>query len=901
VRQLWTKEIPGAHAAIVAGEAGIGKTRLASELACAVHGEGALVLYGRCDEGLGVPYQPWVEALRPAAAAIGRDRLRAELGRLAPELARLLPELDAGEPLRADPETERYTLFEAVTALIETATSAQRALLVLDDLHWAARPTLLMLRHLIRSDRPLRALVLGTYRETELAPDHPLAQLLADLQRDAGATTVHIAGLDERGIAALLQATAGHALDEEATEFVRRLHAATGGNPFFIRELLADLVESGAIYRAGQRWTTDLAAGELEVPEGLRHVIRQRVARLTEPARHALAVAAVAGPTFSLSLLEGVLGERSALLDGLDESVSAGLLTEDSPGEYAFAHALVRQTIYDGHTSARRMRLHRRLGEALEKRADADEHVEALAHHFAQAAADGKGTKAAAYALRAGHNAAARLAYEDAAAHYERGLHALELAEMPDEGLGCELLLALAEARWSFGDIDKARESARLAAELADRRDDPEQLARAALAFAGPPRIEQAAAITGPLVGLLERALEALGDSDSALRARAMARLAAAATLGARRRRPALAYQAVEMARRVGDKPTLADVLLNSHFATWTPDNLDERRAAVSELARLAAEVGDTLLEAAARRWSVADHLELADIDAAERELAAYERLSDALHQRAPRYLGGIPRYLAVVARAGHAHLQGRLEDFEALAHEALALGLEDHAEMATHTFGAHMLSLRGEQGRLGELVDAVRSFAEQHPAHPAWRCPLALVYAKLDRRDDARRELEALARHDFTDLPRDYMWLICIADLSEAVALIEDARHAEPLYQLLLPFADRCIVVDGPICVGSAARPLGLLAAALGRFDAAARHFEDALKMNAKIRSWLWVAHTQHDYAHTLLLRDQPGDRDTALTLLDAALVTADRLGLKALADKTRRRKHEAATAAST
>jgi tetratricopeptide (TPR) repeat protein len=846
-----------------------------------------------------VPYQPWVEALRPAAEAIGLDRLRGELGHLARDLTRLLPELDASEPLRADPETERYTLFEAVAALIETATRAQPALLVLDDLHWAARPTLLLLRHLMRSERPLRALVLGTYRETDLAFDHPLPQLLADLQRDASATMVRIAGLDERGIAALLEASAGHPLDERAADFAHMLRAQTGGNPFFIREVLAHLVESGAVYRAGERWTTDLAAGELDVPEGLRHVIRQRVGRLSEPARHSLAVATVAGPTFSLSLLEAVLGERSALLDGLDESVSAGLLTEAGPGEYAFAHALVRQTIYEAHTAARRMRLHRRLGEALEARADTDDHVEALAHHFAQAAADGQATKAAAYALRAGHKATARLAYEDAAAHYEHGLESLELAERPDEALGCELLIALADARWSFGDIDKARESARLAAELAGRRGDPEQLARAALAFAGHPRIEQAAAITGRLVALLEQALEALGDSDSALRARVMGRLAAP-TLAPLQRRPALAYGAVEMARRVGDKRALAEVLLNSHFATWTPDNLDERRAAVSELARLAAEVGDTLLEAAARHWSVTDLLELGDIDAAERELAAFERLSDALHQRDPRYLAGYPRWLAAVARAGHAHLQGRLEDFEALAREALTVGLEGHAEMAAYTFGAHMLCLRAEQGGLGELVGAFESFGEQYPEHPAWRCVLAWVYAKLDRRHDARRELEALARHDFTDLPRDYTWLVCIDDLCEAVALLGDTRRAEPLYRLLLPFADRCIVVDGPICVGSASRPLGLLAGTMGRFNAAARHFDDALEMNTKIRSWLWVAHTQHDYAHTLLRRNDPGDHDKALKLVDAALLTADTLGLKALTDKAERLKHQAKTGAS-
>jgi tetratricopeptide (TPR) repeat protein len=335
-------------------------------------------------------------------------------------------------------------------------------------------------------------------------------------------------------------------------------------------------------------------------------------------------------------------------------------------------------------------------------------------------------------------------------------------------------------------------------------------------------------------------------------------------------------------------------VLSRSSSATWEPDNLDERRATANELARLAAEVGDRAFEAGARRWSVVNLLELGDIDAAERELAACDRLADALHQR-------YPRYMAAIVRAGHAHLQGRLADFDALAHEALALGLEGHDEMATQAFGGHMLYLRGEQGRLGELVDAVRGFVERYPEIPMWRCALAFVYAELDRRHDAQRELEALARHDFADLPRDVAWMLSIAGLSEVVAFLDDARRAELLYQLLLPFADRCVVIDGAICcLGSASRPLGLLATTMGRMDAAAGHFEDALEMNAKIRSPLWVAHSQHDYARTLLRRDDPGDRDKALKLLAAALATADKLGLKALDNRAQHLKHRAQAAAS-
>jgi tetratricopeptide (TPR) repeat protein len=205
------------------------------------------------------------------------------------------------------------------------------------------------------------------------------------------------------------------------------------------------------------------------------------------------------------------------------------------------------------------------------------------------------------------------------------------------------------------------------------------------------------------------------------------------------------------------------------------------------------------------------------------------------------------------------------------------------------------MLFLRREQGRLGELAAAIESFVESYPQIPAWRCALAYVYAELDRRADARRELDALASDDFTDLPRDWVWLVSIAFLSEVAAHLDDTHRAELLYELLLPYADRCVVVDAPFCQGSASRPLGLLAATLKSFDAAARHFEHALEFNARIKSPLWVAHTQHDYARTLLQRDHPGDRENALTLLGTALATADQLGLTALADRAQRLKPQA------
>ena len=882
--ELFAEAPSGARAVLIAGEPGIGKTALAGELARRVHGDGGLVLYGRCDEGLSVPYQPFLEALHPAKLAVPPERLRAELAPLAPNLARLWPDLEGwGEPPRMDPETDRYRLFEAVTALVEIATRERRGLLVLDDLHWAAPPTLLLLRHLVRSERTHRALVIGTYRETELAYDHPLAQLAADLQRDAGATCVRIAGLDEQAIGEMLEAAAGHSLDEHGRELVRILQAQTDGNPFFIRELLAYLVESGKIYRASERWTTDLAAGNLRVPEGLRDVILQRVARLSGAARRALGVAAVAGHSFSLALVERVVGDSPDVLDALEEALTARLLTESGPGEYAFVHALVRQTIYEQHSAARRTRLHRRVAEALESLPNAEAHVEALAYHFAQAAADGQAAKAATYAVSAGQRATARLAFEDAASHYAQGLRALALTDAPDEARRVELLLALADARWSSGEIDRAREACRDAADLARSRGDAEQLARAALAFAGPVRLE-VTRVVNQLVEQLERALGALGENDSALRARLMGRMATALTF---RGLPAHGRDAIAVARRVGDERALADVLASTYIATWEPDNLKERQAIAEELVRLADRVGHGALAALGNSFIVSNLLELGDINAADRGLDALERQADTLQQ-------DYPKVMAAFARARHHFLAGRLENYEAVARELLARAVEGRDEQANLAYLGMMIYVNRERGRPRELNEyaeraesIVRRAGDAINLFLPWRCILAGVYAELDRRAEARRDLESLARNDFSDLPRDWMWLVNVSTLSEVVAYLGDAPRARLLYDPFVPYAQRCVGGYMPFCHGSASRPLGLLATTMERFDIAARHFEDALELNAKIRSPLWVAHTNHDYARMLVRRDQPGDREHALELLSAALATADELGLKALMDR--------------
>jgi DNA-binding SARP family transcriptional activator len=879
LRRRWAHTGSGAGSVVmIGGEPGIGKTRLAAEFAHAMHEQGALVLHGRCDEGLAVPYQPFVEALRPYARAAGVDRLHVDLGDLAPELGRLLPELAAlGQPIRADPESERFAMFEATAALIEAMTYDQPALVVLDDLHWATNPTLLLLRHLMRSERPLAVMILCTYRETEFDLGQPLAQLLANLQGDSSAERLSLRGLNDSAITALVQAAVGHALDDRTPQLARVLGAQTAGNPFFVRELLADVTQADVIYPASDRLSLDAMATRLQIPEGLRYVIGQRVARLPAPARRLLNVAAVAGATSSFVLLEHVLGEQSGVLDALDQAVAAGLLIEAEHGDYVFSHALVRQTIYGQLSKARRMRLHRQLGEALEALDDTEAHVEALAYHFAQAAADGQSIKAADYGLAAGRSATGRLGYEEAAAHYQRALQSLALGSRSQAPRCCELLLALGEACWGAGQLDQARQAYSQAAELAEQLGDATALARAALGFCGP-YFEVALAVTRPRVDMLERALVGMGDGDSPLRAQLLSRLAIYVDEGGL----AFARQAVEMARRVADRLTLADVLWATYTTLNDPATPQRSLAVADELGCAADGIGEHRLRALAHGCKLQQLLELGDTDAVERELEALQRLT---RSRKVRHL----TWMLTMIQVGLAYLEGRLEDCEAIANHTLAHGLGESDETAAQVFAAQMLAVRGEQGRLDELVETVQGYAARYPAFIHWRCAMTSIHARLNEKERAREQLNALAHADFTDFPRDTFWLGHMFGLGEVVSILGDAARAQLLYLLLTAYGDRYAVPFPCMCQGSVSRSLGLLATTLSRYDDARRHFEHALMMNARIRSPLWIARTQHDYARMLLLRDDPGDHDRALELLDDALEAAQRLGLKALGDEAR------------
>ncbi|MGV0806252.1 BTAD domain-containing putative transcriptional regulator [Mycolicibacterium setense] len=442
---VWqTALIAGTRAVLIAGEPGVGKTRLAGEWSRQAYEQGAVVLYGRSDEDLGAPYQPFAEALRTLVPCVGIDRLRGMRGAeallpLVPGLTDVLPDLAA--PPHGDADTERYALFDSVVALLGVASLEVPIVLVLDDLHWAAKPTLLLLRHLLRFGEHARVQIIGTYRSTDLDRSHPLAAMLADLHRDGSAHRIALGGLDQDDVSTYV-AEAGY--DDE--ELARALASVTGGNPFFLIEALRHVDESGG------HWDPST------LPQGVREAVSRRLSRLPAETNKALAAAAVVGSQFPLELVERVVG--SDLIDAFDEACQAGIVIEEPGGRYRFNHAIVRQSLLAELASVRRMRLHQRIATTLEAMPGADDELLAeLAHHYFECAWAGNALKAVEYCRRAADQAMTRLAYEGAADLYDHALHALEELddELPDrDDQRAELLVARCEALLAAGDVVSA-------------------------------------------------------------------------------------------------------------------------------------------------------------------------------------------------------------------------------------------------------------------------------------------------------------------------------------------------------------------------------------------------------------------------------------------------------------
>ena len=865
---------------LVVGEGGIGKTRLVAELAAGL--DAFDVLYGRCDEEEIFPYGPWVDMLRPRLDRMGQGELAAVLGAEAYDLARLVPEIrnrlpgSDGAWHTGDPETERRLLFVAVTRLLGRLSRQRPLLLVIDDLHWADRSSLLLARHLAREQQLGRVLMVGAFRDTELDPGHSLPDLVADVERDRPVPRLRLGAMDEREVAALIGSWHGTEVEDDA---VRAIRAETQGNPFFVKQLVRHLEETGR----GAR----LEVGDgLGVPEGVRAVIARRVARLPARAGHVLRIAALIGRDFDYDLLERVAEvPADELLDVLDAALRGALLAEvpSTPGRYSFAHALLRSTLEAELSATRRALLHRRIGEAIEQRHGdrLDPWLDDLARHFAEAGRQ-EVERACDYAVRAAAQATGRLAYDEAVGLLARAVRLRRQDDPVAEGELARLETALAAAETGAGRWDAARASFARAAEAARAAGAGDAFARAALGHSGG-TWDHYGRGDRTSVALLEEALERLPAGDSRLRSQVLARLSVLLYYT-----PGVSFEqvlstadaAVAIARRLGDADALVAALAAAQHARWQPGRAEERLALADELIERT-EAGGTLVEAAeAQLWRAMALLELCRLDDADTHLARFGELAEQTQQH----------QLLVhrdAVRSMRALLEGDFAGGEAAAREVLEWGRrverQGGAPLPMHrTYAVQMVAVLNERRELGRLTAYLEEMVREMPMLPGWRVSLAWALVQNGRAEAGRAALAELSADGFAVLPRDTNFVPAMALAAHAIGELDDAELAARAEPLLDPYRDFWVVIGvGASALGPVAYSVALLQLVQDRADDAVATFELALERSMRMRARPYVARSRAGLADALSRRAGPGDAARAEELSALAAADARELGM--------------------
>jgi class 3 adenylate cyclase len=447
--------------ALVAGEPGIGKSRLVAEIGDEAQAGGMRVLTGHCVEMTGAPpYLPYVEIIEQA---ISNPRsplaLRQALGDVAPEIARIVPALrrvfpDIPSPVEVPAELARRYVWNSFSEFAGRAAQDQPLLVVLEDMHWADESTVLLTEYLAPLLPQMPVLVLGTYRDVDVDLSHPLARVISQLGRQRLLERVSLRRLSFDGVRAMLRVLAGQPAPEE---LIRVISRETDGNPFFVEELYLHLVESGVLLDEHARLRRDLRLDEVSVPESIRLVLGQRLDRLTSSTHEVLVAAAVSGRMFTSEIVREVADKsEDALVEAFDEAERARLITSGkSAGELMFSHELIRQTLLSGVSAVKRERLHLRTADAISRRYsdDLEAHAGDLAYHLSRAGRYGDRASLVRYLKIAGDRAFDAAAFDDAVAHFE---HALSLISSADQLGRAQLLERLAMALRSVGRWDDA-------------------------------------------------------------------------------------------------------------------------------------------------------------------------------------------------------------------------------------------------------------------------------------------------------------------------------------------------------------------------------------------------------------------------------------------------------------
>ena len=863
---------------MLVGEPGIGKTRLAQELTTRAAGRGAEVLSGRCYEGEGAPpYWPWVQLIRTYLQLKDPNQLQSEMGPGAAVIAEIVSEVreklpDLEPPPALEPEQARFRLFDSITTFLKNASQERPIMLLLDDLHWADRPSLQLLQFLSREMRESRLLVIGTYRDAELSRQHPLSDTLAQLTREPVFRRQLLRGLSQEDTRAIIQAAAEIDLSNRLLEGI---YAHTEGNPFFIAEVIWLLAERGEL-------TADSIGGPqgISIPEGVRQLIGQRLNRLSEQCVQTLTTASVVGREFSFRLLGHLTNDlnEDQLLRVIDEALEVHLI-EELPGSgerYEFSHALIQQTLSDELSASRKVRLHARIGEALEElyTGGVEDHAAELAYHFAEAVPYADTEKLVRYSLLAGEQALAAYAWEVAATHFERGLNSR--AGQPMDAQMADLHFGLARAQTNTLARHRLHEVWDTINLAFDYYISANEISRA-LTIAEYPftRLPGSAGTTR----LLAEALK-LAPPDSHQAGRLMARYAAALssefgdyegvikTLG----------QALAIAQRESDAALEMNVLTtmaNTQF--WYlryQESLENSLRAI--------ELGRTLSQLPGGEFNADWYAEralipLGNVEGAWAHAASYlanaERYRDRFH----------------LARALDAHgvlalLEGKWEAARHFSDRGLAVDERDarllyHRAILEYEVGDYS---QGD-AYLEHLVDTMRDSPRN--CTPYQLVPMAVGLAAQITGAKSHFDAAEEAAQALLSLPSLLPFYAQLANTGLALLAVVrgDAAVAGDQYAAL----ERWPVTMTSHNLACGHRVLGLLARTMDKLDQAVAHFEESLAFCRRAGYRPELAWSCHDYAECLLQRNHSTDRERARALLRESGDIANELGMRPLAGR--------------
>jgi predicted ATPase len=814
--------------AFVTGEPGIGKSKLCEEVAREAGRRGLHVAAGAAWEAGGAPpYWPWIQVLRTLiatrdASALDAPGLRARLAPLVslmPELAAVLGN-DAAPPAH-DPEHARFLMLDAVAALVAHIARAQPVLCLFEDLHAADRPSIELLEFM-STQLPLHPVVIiATYRDSDAAQSEngPILNKLG-----ARARTMALRRLRKHEVASHLEQESGEPADDA---LVSAVYEATEGNPLFVVETTRLLLQRGK--EAG-----------VALPGSVRAVIRERLGRVAPATRDACEMASVIGREFRRATLAAMSGRSAiALAVPLADAIDAAVLIETAPGDYRFTHILLRDVLYADLDRERREQLHVALASALRKGGAS---LAEIAHHELEG---GEAARAAAIetARAAGRAALAQFAFAEAARWFRAALDSGSASTTTDPEAQARLHIELGRTLLQAGNSDAGHAACSEAARLARAAESPSLLAEAALALGS---VFVIASVDARLVALLEEAAAGLGETDLGLRARVLARLAAAMQPAQDPSQPvALAQHAVELAHKYGDPATLLEVVRASASAMMDLVDTSQYIALHRDHVALAEQLGERPEALRGMLRLVLADVALGDIEQARSMLARAETAADALAH--PHYtwrvsalraaeaafLGDFPRAYAILVRA----------------HELARVSGDPNVETSLLVLRCAILRT---QGRGDEACAAVQAAAAAVP-----RMVRGAVQVLIDS-VAVRAQRTALPRDassvDIVIALGDRTLLEHAAEICAALGDVERARRLLPLFgsEGFEHGGMYAMSWDGPL-----ARALALLHATLGDTERARECFEQALDQTRRVGARAHEAWTCWDLQRFLHERD--------------------------------------------